>query len=214
MWNEKLILTEQPKVKFDTLDINIPMPTDAVRVPDRWLDYQSHLIAKILRSESDEEFDSRLEDFLSHLEPSPVDLPMDDAIDPLGIYIPGDKLIKIDENKIHRCSDYMKAQSATVEFDQLSRVVRIHEDSHALHHLAGDPQRNNKIWDKFGTNPPCVLEMLAQLFTFCVVRSDKILLNAFYELERRSPPVYHLWRMFQDSPKEEVYWRASVMSPY
>ena len=207
MW-QQLTLTVQPKVDFDTLDFDIPMPTDVVNVPDRWLDNQSLDIARIFRSETKEQFDALLEDFLSHLEPSPMDWIIEDTIDPLGIYIPVDRLIKIDENKIHRCSDYMKTQGALVEFDQLSKIVRIHEDNHALHHLAGDPRNKNEIWDKFMNNPPSVLEMLAQLFTFHAVCSDKILLNAFYELEKRSPPVYHLWRGFQETPKESVYWRA------
>ena len=207
MWKQ-LILTEQPKVEFDTLDINIPMPTDIVKVPYDWFNYQSDLIAILFRSETDEQFDDLLEDLLRDLEPSPVELSLEDTIDPLGIYSPMDKLIKIDENKIHRCSEYMRTQGALVEFDQLSKIVRTHEDSHALHHLAGDPQNKNKIWDKFKDNPPCVLEMLAQLFTYDAIRSDSGLLNAFDELKKRQSWVYHLWGKFRESPKENVYWRA------
>lgn len=207
MWKQ-LILSEPPKVEFDTLDINIPMPTDIVKVPYGWFNYQSDLIAILFRSETDEQFDDLLEDLLRDLEPSPVELSLEDTIDPLGIYSPVDKLIKIDENKIHRCSEYMRTQGALVEFDQLSKIVRIHEDSHALHHLAGDPQNKNRIWDKFKDNPPCVLEMLAQLFTYNAIRFDRALLKAFDELEKRQSWVYHLWGKFSESPKENVYWRA------
>ncbi len=52
MWGQ-LTQTMRPKVKFDTLDINILMPTDVVNVPDDWLDDQSDLVPCILAKETD-----------------------------------------------------------------------------------------------------------------------------------------------------------------
>lgn len=200
MRDEKLILTVQPKIEFGDLDSNIP--TNVMNVPDDWLDGLSDLIAKLFFIENDEEFDS----LLRGLEPGPAASLIEETVDPLGMYYPSNRTIKIDENKIHRCADYMQAQGAKATFDHLSKIIAIHEESHALHHLAGDPQKDNEIWDKFGDSPSYVLEMLAQLFTYHEVCSDSELLQAFYELEKRQPLVYHLWRLFSKCPKERLYW--------
>ena len=200
MRDEKLILTEQPKHEFGDLDSNLP--TNVMDLPDDWLDGLSDLIHEIVFIENDEEFDSRLK----HLEPCPAVSLIQESVDPLGMYYPWKRTIKIDEKKIHRCTDHMQAQRAKATYDHLSKIITIHEESHALHHLAGDRQKNNQIWDKFGDNPSYVLEMLAQLFTYHEVASNAELLDAFYELEKRQPLVYHLWRLFKKCPKERLYW--------
>ena len=200
MWDVELIPTVQPKLEFGPLDGAIP--TDIIEVPDECLNSQSELIASILDSENDEEFNA----LLAKLRPCPEPISIEVTVDPLGIYIPKEKLIKIDKDKIDRCANHMGGQGASVDFDQLTRIVRIHEDSHALHHLAGDIRKNNEIWNQFIGMPPCVTEMLAQLFTYHALGSNGGLVNAFYELEKRQPLVYHLWRLFKHCSEKRLYW--------
>lgn len=200
MRDETLILTNQPKYEYGTTDSDFP--TNVLSLPDDWLDGLSDLIGDIFFIENDEEFESRLR----RLEPFPGASLIQESLDPLGMYYPSNKTIKIDENKIHRCANNMQAQGAKATYDHLSKIIAIHEESHALHHLAGDTQKNNDIWDQFINTPSYVLEMLAQLFTYHEVTSDTELLDAFYELEKRQPIVYHLWRLFRKCPKERLYW--------
>lgn len=200
MRDEKLILTIQPKHEFGDLDSNIP--TNVMNVPDDWLDGLSDLIGKLFFVENDEEFDS----LLRHLEPGPAASLIEGSVDPLGMYYPSNRMIKIDENKIHRCANNMQAQGAKATYDHLSKIVAIHEESHALHHLAGDPQKDYEIWNQFINMPSYVLEMLAQLFTYHEVASNTELREAFYELEKRQPLVYHLWRLFKKCPEDCLYW--------
>jgi predicted Mrr-cat superfamily restriction endonuclease len=98
------------------------------------------------------------------------------------------------------------SKQVAIEDPDLLQVVKIHEESHALHHMAVDPSNNNKIWDEFADVNPCLLEILAQLFTYYAVEPEKRLLNAFLELEKRQPLAYRLWRLFRYMEKEPVYW--------
>lgn len=200
MRDETLILADQPKHEYGNLDSDIP--TNVLNLPDDWFDRLSDLIGDIFFIENDEEFES----LLRHLEPCPGASLIQESVDPLGMYYPSNKTIKIDENKIHRCANNMQAQGAKATYDQLSKIIAIHEESHALHHLAPDTKKNNDIWDQFINMPSYVLEMLAQLFTYYEVTSNTELLDAFYELEKRQPLVYHLWRLFRKCPKERLYW--------
>lgn len=200
MWNEKLKSMQNPRIEFGTIDASVSFePFD---VPDDCFDSLSVCVAEFLFSESEETFERLLND----LGQCPATMIMDMVLDPLGIYVPSEKMIKIDENKIHLRVCEMQKRGASLSFSDLSEIVRIHEDKHALHHLAGDSRSNGEIWIQFGNHPSFILEMLAQLFTFHEVSGDKTKENAFFELERYQSIVYHLWRLFRKCDKERLYW--------
>lgn len=200
MWNEQLKLTENPTIEFGTIDASVSFET--FDVPDECFDSLSEYVAEILFSESEETFQRLLSDLGQCL----ATMTMEAVFDPLGIYMPFEKTIKIDENKIHRCVREMQKRGASLSFSDLSEIVGIHEDKHALHHLAGDSRNNGEIWINFGDYPSFIIEMLAQLFTFHEVNGDRTKEIAFFELERHQSIVYHLWRLFRQCDKERLYW--------
>lgn len=203
MHSEKLMPSQQHRTEYGAVDAKIPMPCEIFHVNDECFDSMSWHVADILFSETDESFEKGLHELGSC--PGSVSLG-EEVVDPLGIYSPADCLVKIDENKIHRCTVNMRNQGCSIDYQHLSKVVEIHENQHALHHLAGDSRQNGATWTEFRDCPSFILEILAQLFTFYEVSSDTILKNAFIELEKRQDTVYHLWRLFRQCDKERFYW--------
>ena len=174
MRTDALVPIKAPEKAHGNLPI-MDFPSEILDIDTQWMDGIADLIAYIHDAETDEDFDSRLTD----LERCTEATGLGSTADPLGIYDPRFQRVTIDDAKIHRCAESMRTQQITIEDGDLLRVVEIHEDSHALHHLAVD-SHNNEIWLEFPYVSLCLLEILAQLFTHYEVEKDARLLKCFF----------------------------------
>jgi len=200
MRDDALKRVEEPKWKTGHLAGGTP--AKVIDVNTECLDRLAERVALILDLENEGEFNASLRQF----EPCPEPVEVQEPVDLLGIYDSGTKTIVIDKNKIRKCVGQWSAEQVNISYEDLKKVVEIHEDAHALHHLAGDPKNNNEIWDGFGDTPSYLLEILAQLFAHDECQHDHRLAVAFEELEKRQPLTYRLWRLFRRVPRERFYW--------
>ena len=162
----------------------------------------SEQIQWIFSGETEEEFEQRLSE-LEFLERAPK---IRHSIDVLGTYRSGERTVYLDPDKIRLCADLLSTGSFTIWYKNLYRVVEIHEEAHAVHHLAADQKDGYCIWEEFDSIPTCLKEILAQLFTYEACKYTSRLLETFEILEKTQPMVYRLWRLFRYISPESLYW--------
>lgn len=86
---------------------------------------------------------------------------------------------------------------------EYTKIVKIHERYHAIHHLLEDEYRD--IWNEFSTTEPFYLEFLAQLFTYIFIRDyTPSLLKDFAELNKKQPFIYQTYKIFADFTQIEA----------
>lgn len=200
MRNDPLQMAEKPVFMCGTLPGELRTPSVSIDIA--LLERLAEIVARILENEPGEDFNRKL----GELKPVPVPVGLQERIDILGLYDSGQKRITVDVAKISRCAEDMRACGQNVSDADLVRVVEIHEEQHALHHLAQDGQNNSSIWHEFSCTPSYLLESLAQLFTYNVCQSNTALEYAFVQLEKLQPCEYRLWRLFKHVSEEKLYW--------
>jgi hypothetical protein len=198
--NDPLRMADKPFEVIGTLSGE--GPTSVIPVDSEQLDRLAEMVWSILKSDTDEDFKRRLGEIARW----PQSIALHQTVNTLGCYDSQKKTITIDRDKISRCAAYMRSQGQNISDSVLQRVVQIHEEAHALHHLAQDSSNNDRIWDEFSQTPSYLLETLAQLFAHQSCCSDQTLKTTFLELEKRQPIEYRLWRLFKYFPQEELYW--------
>lgn len=184
-----------------------PLPSQTQRKSELHVDTMllgqlAEMVAWALKQDTEEDFEMALE----KINQLPKSVTLYQTVDPLGCYNSGEKTITIDRAKISRLAEDMYSEGQSVSARILENVVEIHEAQHALHHLAQDTSKGNRIWDGFSDTPSYLLEILAQLFTYHQVQNNQTLETTFLELERRQPTEYGLWRFFKYVPEECLYW--------
>ncbi|MBM3300209.1 MAG: hypothetical protein FJY85_09665 [Deltaproteobacteria bacterium] len=149
---------------------------------------QSELIQWICSSETEGEFEQRISELRSLERP----IKIRQGSDVLGIYSSQERAIYLDPEKIRPCADQISSRRSTILYGDLYRLVTIHEEAHALHHLAVDRRAGSRIWEDFETITSCLKEILAQRFTYKACQYHSSLLKAFEALETAQPLVYRL----------------------
>jgi hypothetical protein len=187
-----------------------PLPSQTQRaselpIESMPLEQLAELIAWALKQETEEDFQKALEK-LDEFGRLPKSVTLYETVDPLGRYDSEKRTITIDRDKVGRLVVDMKSKGQDISGGNLEEVVKIHEGKHALHHLAQDSSKHNRIWDEFSHTPSYLLEILAQLFTYHQVQINPTLKTTFLELEKRQPTAYGLWRYFKYVPEEGLYW--------
>jgi hypothetical protein len=164
----------------------------------------------ILQIEDEKAFDAALKEIRPVYEEIKV---LNEVVDPLGIYESSSRIIEIDPRKITDYEELMWSDGVNIWEESrhrgeeiLRRVVELHLEAHALHHLAKDPLNEGRIWEEFADTSTVLKEILAQLFTFHECQDDPSLLKTFMELEKRQSIEYRLWGIFKYVPKEVLYW--------
>jgi hypothetical protein len=164
----------------------------------------------ILQIEDEKAFDAALKEIRPVYEEIKV---LNEVVDPLGIYESSSRIIEIDPRKITDYEELMWSDGVNIWEESrhrgeeiLRRVVELHLEAHALHHLAKDPLNEGRIWEEFADTSTVLKEILAQLFTFHECQDDPSLLKMFMELEKRQSIEYRLWGIFKYVPKEVLYW--------
>ncbi len=152
-------------------------------------------IQRIFSPIREEGFEKRMSELRSFEQP----LKIESAVDVLGIYRSRERTIYLHPNRIHSCAERLAAHCSAIRYEALYRVVMIHEEAHALHHLAADRKKGYRIWDEFDEVPSCLQEILAQRFAYEDCKQDSSLLLTFEALENTQPLAYKLWRLFKIS---------------
>ncbi len=164
----------------------------------------------ILQIEDEKAFDAALKKIRPVYEEIKV---LNEVVDPLGIYESSSRIIMIDPRKIAYCAEHLLDDGVNIWEESrhrweesIRRVVELHLEAHALHHLAKDPLNEGRIWEEFADTSTVLKEILAQLFTFHECQDDPSLQKTFMELEKRQSIEYRLWGIFKYVPKEVLYW--------
>ena len=164
----------------------------------------------ILQIKDEKAFDAALKEIRPVYEEIKV---LNEVVDPLGIYESSSRIIMIDPRKIAYCAEHLLDDGVNIWEESrhrweesIRRVVELHLEAHALHHLAKDPLNEGRIWEEFADTSTVLKEILAQLFTFHECQDDPSLQKTFMELEKRQSIEYRLWGIFKYVPKEVLYW--------